>query len=372
MKSVAVRIATALLAAWYAICRLFPTRDQIVCISRQSDQESVDFRMISTFFQREWPQWRVVVMANALKSPLSYVPVMLRQVFLIATSRAVVLDSYCIAVSLLGSRIKAPVVQIWHALGNMKKFGYTALDSDEGHSSQTAALLHMHEGYDAVAVSSLSFAEDLAAGFNVDPGILFEAPLPRVDLLLDEDNRAAQRAAIDRAYPSLENKRVIVYCPTFRKKQPANEEAAMAALLDAIDFNRYALVFKPHPVSTQVIADARVVRFDDASLDPLYRADYVISDYSTVMYEAGLLGVPVFLYAYDWDDYHEKRAFNIDLEHEVPALFTSDAREIAAAIERDEFDRGAFDAFVARNIAVPADGSCTAHLCRRIMDLASR
>lgn len=46
-----------------------------------------------------------------------------------ATSRAIILDSYCIAVSLLGERIKAPVVQIWHALGNMKKFGYAALDT---------------------------------------------------------------------------------------------------------------------------------------------------------------------------------------------------------------------------------------------------
>lgn len=372
MKSAAVRIATALLVVWYAICRLFPTRDQIVCISRQSDQESVDFRMIRAYFQQEWPQWRVIVMANTLKSPLSYVPVMLRQVFLIATSRAVVLDSYCIAVSLLGSRIKAPVVQIWHALGNMKKFGYTALDSDEGHSSQTAALMHMHEGYDAVAVSSLSFAEDLAAGFNVNPNILFEAPLPRVDLLLDEENRAAQRTTINRTYPLLQGKRVIVYCPTFRKKQPVNEKTAMTALLDAIDFSRYALVFKPHPVSTQIIDDPRVIRFDDASLDPLYRADYVISDYSTVMYEAGLLGVPVFLYAYDWDDYHEKRAFNIDLAHEVPALFTADARKIATAIENDDFNRSAFDAFVARNIAVPKGSTCTAHLCRHIMDLANR
>lgn len=201
MKSLAVRIATALLAAWYALCRLLPVRDQIVCISRQSDQEPVDFRMIRAYFQREWPGWRVVVLANTLKSPLSYLPVMMRQVFYIATSPAVVLDSYCIVVSLLGERIKAPVVQIWHALGNMKKFGYTALDTEEGHSAETAALMHMHEGYDAVAVSSLTFAEDLAAGFNVEPSIVFEAPLPRVDLLLDKGNRAAQRAAVEQACP---------------------------------------------------------------------------------------------------------------------------------------------------------------------------
>lgn len=61
----------------------------------------------------------------------------------------------------------------------MKKFGYATLDTPEGHSSETARLMHMHEGYDAVAVSSLNFRDDLAAGFNVDPSIVFEAPLPR-------------------------------------------------------------------------------------------------------------------------------------------------------------------------------------------------
>lgn len=371
MKSVAVRIATVLFAAWYAICRLFPTKDQIVCISRQSDREPADFRMIRAYFQRELPTWSVVGMADALKNPLSYLPVMLKQVYRIATSRAVVLDSYCIIVSLLGARIKAPVVQIWHALGNMKKFGYTALDTGEGHSSATARLMHMHEGYDAVAVSSLSFANDLAAGFNVSPSILFEAPLPRVDLLLDEDYRASQREAFERAYPETVSRKVIVYCPTFRKETPVNEVAAMAALIAAIDFSRYALVFKPHPVSKQIINDERVIRVDDPAIDPLYRADYVISDYSTVMYEAGLLKVPVYLYAYDWDNYHSKRMFNIDLKSEVPTLFTDSAAHIMSAIERDDFNREAFDAFVARNISLPIGETCTEHLCRRIVELAS-
>ena len=37
--------------------------------------------------------------------------------------------------------------------------------------------------------------------------------------------------------------------------------------------------------------------------DALFAADVIISDYSTVIYEAGLLGIPVYLYAYDWDTY---------------------------------------------------------------------
>lgn len=368
--SAAVRMATLGLSALYALCRLFPTKQRIVCISRQSDNDPVDFQLMRAFFQREMPSWGVVILANALQNPLSYLPAMVRQVFFIATSRAVVLDSYCIAVSLLGSRICVPVIQIWHALGNMKKFGYTALDTEEGHSSRTARLMHMHEGYDAVAVSSHTFASDLAAGFNVSTDIVFEAPLPRTDLLLSDENRAAQRDAFFAEHPEARGRKTIVYCPTFRKKQPINESAAMEALIGTIDFERYNLVFKPHPVSTQVIDDPRVISVDDPAIDPLFSADYVISDYSTVIYEAGLLGVPIFLYAYDWDDYHEKRSFNIDLEREVPTLFTADAVEIVDAIEHDRFDHDAFQTFVARNIALPQGVSCTEYLSRKIISLA--
>lgn len=372
LKPLAIRIGIALLAAWYAFCRLFPTKRQIVCISRQSNYPPVDFCLVRDYFQQKHPDWRVVVLAHTLESPIAYLPVMLLQVFYMATSRAIILDSYCIAASLLGSRIEAPVIQIWHALGNMKKFGYTALDTGEGHSSATAKLMHMHEGYDAVAVSSLSFAKDLAAGFNVEEDILFEAPLPRTDLLTNPKHRQRQREAFARTYPQMAQRKVIVYCPTFRKEQSGNEDAAMAALIDAVDFNRYCLVFKPHPVSRQIIEDPRVITIRGGEIDPLYSADYVISDYSTVMYEAGLLQVPVYLYAYDWNEYHEKRSFNIDLERDVPTLFTEDARAIMSAIEEGTFDHGAFQAFVQRNIALPPCGTCTEQLCEHILALAEK
>lgn len=370
MKRLAVAVATTLLALFYRICRLFPVKRQVVCISRQSNDAPIDFLLLKEELARKEPPYRTVILADKLESPLRYLPVMAKQVFFIATSRAVVLDSYCIVVSLLGSRIKAPVVQIWHALGNMKKFGYAALDTPEGHSSETARLMHMHEGYDAVAVSSLNFRDDLAAGFNVDPSIVFEAPLPRVDLLRDPAFRSRQREAFLREHPEMVGKKTIVYCPTFRKTPPPNEEKAMQNLLSAVDFDEFNFVFLPHPVSRQTIDDPRVITADRSGIDPLFAADYVITDYSTVMYEAGLLGVPVYLYAYDWDTYHEKRSFNIDLARDVPTLFTNDAAAIATAIDLGQFDEQAFARFTESNIATLAGESATQHLTRHIIALA--
>lgn len=369
MRDAVVHIVIALLKLFYRLCTLCPTGNRWVLISRQSDRAPLDFRLIAQWCARQDQPIQVVILAKQLHNPVSYIFEMVKQLFYIATSKAVILDSYCIVVSLLGDSIKAPVVQIWHALGNMKKFGYTALDSEEGRSSATAYLMRMHEGYNAVAISSLSFRDDFAAGFDIDPRLLFESPLPRVDLLVDKKLREAQRIALLQEYPQLQGKMTIVYCPTFRKVLSSNAREATRALIEAVDFTRYNLIYKPHPVSTQVVDDPRVITI--TTPDPLFVADYVISDYSTVIYEAGLLDVPVYLFAYDWKDYGQKRGMNIDIEKDVPTLFTDNAVEIIQAIENNDFDHEAYRAFIRHNIALPESTSCTDHLCRYIQSLTN-
>ena len=367
MRNIAVAIATFLLSVLYGLFSLLPTRQRIVCISRQSDSEPVDFQLIRGYCEQRTPSWEVVVLAKQLRNLLAYLPEMVRQTYYIATSQAVVLDSYCIVVGLLHDRIRVPVIQMWHSLGNMKRFGYTAFGTEEGHSEATAHLMHMHEGYDAIAISSLCFAEPFAAAFNADPSVLFEAPLPHVDLLLSANHRAQQREAILAAHPQLRGRETIVYCPTFRKQPAANEDAATRALLDAVDFSRYNFIYKPHPVSRQIIDDPRVVTIPGDAFDALFAADYIISDYSTVIYEAGLLDLPIYLYAYDWNSYREKRGLTIDFEHDVPALFTDDPHAIMDAIEAGSFYHAAYAAFTAANVTLPATGSCTERICESII-----
>ena len=371
MRKVAVALATGALTAFYALLSLLSTHQRITCISRQSDSAPVDFQLIKDYCERCEPPWGVVILSKQLRNPVTYLFEMIRQVYYIATSRAVVLDSYCIVVGLLHDRIRVPVIQIWHSLGNMKRFGYTAFGTDEGHSEATARLMHMHEGYDAIATSSLSFADEFAAAFNTDKSTLFAAPLPRVDLLLDEQHRARQREAILAAYPQLRGRETIVYCPTFRKQPAANEAEAAAALIDAVDFDRFNLVYKPHPVSKQVIDDPRVVTIPSGQFDALFVADAIISDYSTVSYEAGLLGTPVYLYAYDWDTYREKRGLTIDFENDVPALSTNDPGAIMKAIEDKDFNAEAYHVFENVNVTLPENASCTGTICKAIIRMAS-
>lgn len=370
MKQLAIRIVTAFLKVLYsAAYRVGGTKHQIVCLSRQTDGTTTDFELLKQQIAHDHPDYRIIILAKTLSNPLSYAFHMLKQTVCIAQSQAVVLDSYCIVVGLLHDTIKAPVIQLWHAMGNMKKFGYATLDLPEGRSSEVARLMHMHEGYDCVVISSKSFIDDYIAGFNVSPDIVFECPLPKADLLTNASHCDAQRQAILDEYPQLRGKTNIVYCPTFRKPPSDRDLYALADLANAVDYRRYNLIYKQHPVSTLRFDDAHVFQDYDQRFDMLYVADVVITDYSTVMYEAGLMGVPIYLYLYDWDSYTERRGLNIDLKHDVPMPSAANGTEMIRLIDEGSYNRKALARFIYQNIAMPRSVTCSRRLVRQIFNL---
>lgn len=177
MKRHLINAVRMMMLLTYRFFRAFPRKRRIVCLSRESDRPTTDFRLIRHYVRQTHPDYSVVILAKKLHNPVRYGFHMIRQLYFIATSQAVLLDTYAIVVSLLAGYIDVPVIQMWHALGNMKKFGYTALGSKEGRKFSTASLLNMHRGYTSVLISSKSFISDYARGFDIDPSIIYEALL---------------------------------------------------------------------------------------------------------------------------------------------------------------------------------------------------
>lgn len=372
MLKAAVKVFTWFLRAVYAFCSLFPHHKRVVFISRQGKNPPRDFKMMAQWFAENESSWEIKMLPDAMKNPLTYLPIMIRQTYFLATSDIVVLERWCLVVSLLEDRTKAAVVQVWHAMGSVKKFGLTALNVEEGHSTNAARALKMHEGYDGVAIASLGSSDHFAKSFGVAPEVLFEAPLPHSDKLLSASYRTKQRARFLEDHPEARGKSTVLYCPTFRNHPSEHDTRALEALITAFDFSRYNLVVKPHPRSPLKTDDSRVIFTKKSALETLCWADIVVTDYSTIMYEAGLIHLPVYLYAYDWEDYREKRDFSIDFEHEVPAFMTSNAGELMQAIESGTFNDEAFQAFVEENIRVPKEISCTENMCQHILAIYNK
>ena len=284
----------------YFFLKLLPRQKKIVYLSRQQRTVPLDFQMIADQVKKDHPNYRNVMLVKmidpGLKNKLAYCFFTLKQMYHLATARAAVIDTYCIPVCILKQRKDLTVIQIWHALGAFKRFSFSILDQEEGRSSKMARLMHMHENYTYVLTSSAYCSPYFQEAFGVRADRMRVIPLPRVDYMTDPAIQAETRRRIYAAYPRLENtkKKVLVYAPTFRKYEVSFAEA-VKAICDRLDFSRYELIVKLHPLTEEVIDDPRII-FDRQFMthEMLLAADGVIADYSAVIFEAALLDRPLY------------------------------------------------------------------------------
>lgn len=343
----AIAIFRGFLNLIYAVFKLFPVRNKITLISRQSDSASEDFLMLKTELKKQSPDTEVKILCKKLrKSPpalFSYMGHILVQMYHIATSRTVVLDSYCIPISILKQRKKLRVIQIWHAMGALKKFGLSIRGEEEGSNPKLAKAMRMHRNYTCVIASGKSCIKPFAEAFGCSEEIIEIASLPRVDRLMSDKQKQSVKDKIFDRYPELKqakdyNKSIIVYAPTFRKRRDISSE--IESLIDEIKAEERIIVIKKHPLMELSMDESEGVIIDNffSTEEMLYIADCVISDYSAIVFEAALLEKHMCFYAFDLDEYKASRSFYLDYDSEMPGDICRTAYEVETALRDSHFD----------------------------------
>ncbi len=361
MKRLAAKILEICLNCLYFFFKLKKSQNRVAFISRQSETPSLDFRYLIDELKTNYPQYEVVVLCKMIPSGLGgkigYIGEMLRQMKALATSKVVVIDGYCILVSMLRHKKDLKVIQIWHALGAFKRFGKSILDKEGGKSSATAQAFKMHNNYDFIATSGDKCVPHFSEAFGQPEKKFIPIGIPRMDYLTDENENSRIKAEILNAYPALNNgKKNILYVPTFRDNEADTAElrTATQALVNQVNYSEFNLIVKHHVVDTnleEIYVDSRMnvqtgQRF--TGTDFMALADFCITDYSSILYEALLKELPVYIYCFDSNKYIDERGFYIDFWLDIPALYSKSAKGICDFISSnrraDENKEAAFKA----------------------------
>ncbi len=356
MKTI-VCIGKGILSLIYALYKCFPQQKKIALVSRQSDEPGIDFIMLAKQIEKDMPGYRCVMLCRKTDHRIKYIfHMVFPQLFHIATSRAVILDTYCMAVSLLSHRKNLKVIQIWHALGAYKKFGKSILDKEEGTSSDLANLMSMHLGYDVILASSENARRPFAEAFGYPGDQIRISPLPRIDLLMSEKWKQETREKILAAVPQLCNsdKKVILYAPTFRKGDEIRQIQKIKELISAFDYSLYHVVVSCHPLMQEKLQDERVILPGQfSSMEWLCVSDIFVTDYSALLYEAAFAESEVYLYTYDIDNYIAERGFYIDPFKDLPTNPAQTIHDLVQMINNKTCDPAAVRQFAKDNITVP-------------------
>lgn len=353
LKRLAMMAAVVLLKVIYIPFRTMSIKKRITFISRQDDNPSEDIRMLMDYINRCHPETECIVLARRLEGAgkLSYAFHMLIQMKAIATSKVVVLDGYCIAASALRHKDETIIVQMWHALAAIKKFGYQTIDKPAGRSSDTARIMCMHRNYDYVISPGVETGKLLCQAFDITEDKLQYYALPRVDSILRKDEEFAAGVRFEYDIPS--DTRIALYVPTFRRGMELDTEA----ITRAFDSSGYRLVIKLHPVFDKGNPNAD---YRYSSYEWMKVCDCVITDYSALGVEAALTGKPVYFYVPDIDNYEQEVGLNINPEKEMPQATARTIEDLMVLLEKD-YDYRAEKAFANKYVSTPTD-NCTERL----------
>lgn len=356
----------------YALLKLLPTqKNKVVFLSRQFNRPSLDFHLLKIALEQEKPEIKITMITKRLDKSLRDIAIFslysLLSLYHLATAEVCILDSYWPMVSIVHHKKELTVIQMWHAMGKIKKSGYQTLGKPYGHREKVARLMCMHQGYDVIIAGGRTFNPFYCQAFQVEENKLLNIGLPRMDYLMA--NQMANQARLFETYPEFREKKIILYAPTFRKGVPLN----CGQLIASLPSEKYILVVKPHQNQCLKQEDlGRVYTCDDFStMAVLSGCDYVITDYSAIAMEAAVLRKKTFYYVFDYDEYIERNGLNIDLFHEMPGCVFRDAKALVCAMESGVYNHRALDAYCRRYLPDQL-GQATRRLTRLVLDCLER
>jgi len=373
-----VGLRVALVRVGFQLGRLWPVRGRVVLATGHAEAISGNLTWIRDGIRARFPDAAVTVLAHrpggGWRRLLGAGVHALRSGWHLATARLFVVDDYYFPMYVIRPRPGTRFVQVWHACGAFKKFGYSVLDKGFGADEAYVKSIPIHANYDLCLVSAARFAPFYAEAFRT-PVERFTSALgiPRTDLFFDTQRSARAAEAVRRRYAIPAGRRVILYAPTFRgaritvARDPTDLDLAEVQAALGED---HVVLLRSHPfVRSRVATDPALRSFvidvsDHPDMNELMLvSDMLVTDYSSAMYEFALLGRPIVFFAPDHAAYEAERGFYLEYARDLPGpVFTSSA-DLAAHLRRADFDVERVRRFATDSFDV-ADGGAT----RRFVD----
>lgn len=323
-------------------CSVIRRQNEVLFLSRQAESPSYDFRALAQMFEARGWKTHMHLKKVSKRNLASYFGHVMKEIELIARCKIVILDRYDPIISLLDFKSEshpeflAPgnahlhidfptepiVIQLWHAFGAYKKFGYQSLGTPEGHSHEVTEIFNIHRNYSLIVCSSSECRQAFAEAFSY--------PLDRVIPLNRPEFNELLALCKKQPNPPLERQHpTVLFAPTLRKSKISPHPfrklyEKREEYLSGLDAD---IIWSFHPLESNLPAPGNVS-------EALLEADYVITDYSSIVYEAYLLNKKVLFYIPDIERYRKSPGLNVDPVELAPALCAFDEKGLVSMLNK--------------------------------------
>lgn len=273
---------------------------------------------------------------------LNYIVHMVNACYELAVSRYFIIDDFYFPAYLFKVRKGTEVVQLWHAAGAFKKFGYSTAGKKFGPDNNYLKHIKIHSNYSIVIVSSNNVISHYAEAFNTLPENIYPLGLPRTDFFFDESEKTRIKNNFLMSFPNYIGKKLILYAPTFRGRAHYQEDYQLPFDIENLCSRlggEYVFIIRLHPyISSSItvsekLKDSILTDTEEFSInDLMVISDMLVTDYSSVIFEYSLLEKPIVFFSYDLEEYISERDFYFEYNDFVPGPIVKNIAALVKAI----------------------------------------
>ena len=180
------------------------------------------------------------------------------------------------------------------------------------------------------------FLEDTAKAFNYPKEVFVKTGLPRNDVLINHSKNIGE--TIKKKLGIEKDTKICLYAPTFRNDNVASihnlDVKRLLTILTTRFGGNWKLLYRGHTFTVNFWTDQGfldVTNYPDQQ-EILLITDVLISDYSSMMWDASLLGIPTFTYSPDFYQYLKfERGFAYEIS-KFPFKIAKNNDELETAI----------------------------------------
>lgn len=234
------------------------------------------------------------------------------------------------------------IVQVWHAAGAIKRFGWDDPTTTERSMSDQRRFQAVYDQFDEYVVGSAAMGDVFARSYHVPVDRMQILGYPRSDRLQSADWVTQTRQRVYQQLPELVHHRVVLYAPTYREGETFTPPRGLANALTA-DPNARVIV-KLHPVLAQqatqlqaALGSQVVVAQQLSTAELLTVTETLITDYSSVAFDYSLLpnAHSLLFYLFDLPTYSQDPGVQANLMDWLPGPAIMTSEQLATAITAD-------------------------------------
>lgn len=224
-------------------------------------------------------------------------------------------------------RKETKVIQLWHACGALKKFGYDTTDDipKQYHGN-------VFRNIDLVTVSSAQCVQPFASAMRLPLNCVQPVGVCRTDVYFKNEWREKCIQEFYRNYPQAKGKKIALWAPTFRGNpgEPRIPKLDLQSLQNCLG-DDWMVISRVHPHMNEKYKKTDCLLTTEC-LFPVI--DVLIADYSSLIFEYLLFNKPLVLYVPDLDEYKEKRGFYLDFSR-MPGLHVKNEKNLPEAVNKE-------------------------------------